>query len=99
MSILFTVIVVVVAYGAVRLVQQARRQRRPTPPRPAVTPAMQQKMARSLTTLIAAGGMNKLAQANTMAKGYGLRRSNFEQLAVPPEEDFARENLMRLARS
>ncbi len=81
--------------GMVSLVQRARRQRRQTPPSPAVTPSMQAKMARALTTLITSGGMRELRQANKMSKGYGLRREHFEALAVPPEEDFALENLMR----
>jgi len=80
--------------ATVSLVARARKQRRPTPPRPAVTPAMQSKMARALTTLITSGGMRELKQANRMASGYSLRRRHFEALAVPPEEDFARANLM-----
>lgn len=86
------------AYGllsaTVSLVARVRRQRRPTPPRPIVTPAMQSKMARALTTLITSGGMRELQQANKIASGYSLRREHFEALAVPPEEDFARANLM-----
>ncbi len=81
--------------GMVSLVQKARRQRRPTPWKPAVTPAMQQKMARALTTLITSGGMRELPKAEKMSKGYGLQRQHFEALAVPPEEDFARANLIQ----
>lgn len=67
-----------------------RRVSRPA----AITPAMQQKMTRSLTTLITSGGMRELSKARKMAEGFGLTRSHFETLATPPEEDFARANLM-----
>jgi len=95
------VLVLLACYGLLSatasLVVRARKQRRPTPPRPAVTPVMQSKMARAITTLITSGGMRELRQANIMASGYSLRREHFEALAVPPEEDFARDNLMRLS--
>ncbi len=84
----------VLAVGAVRVLARQKRRRQPTPPRPAVSPVMQQKMARTLTTLITAGGTEKWSQARTMAKGYGLRSSTFQALAVPPEEDGARESLI-----
>jgi hypothetical protein len=59
---------------------------------------MRLKMARANVTLITSGGMKELPQANKMARGYGLTREHFEALAVPPEEDFALANLMRLCR-
>lgn len=67
-----------------------RRASRPN----AITPAMQQKMARSLTTLITSGGLRQLPKARKMAYGFGLSRAHFEALATPPEEDCARANLM-----
>ncbi len=85
-------------HGLVWLVRRARAQRRPTSVRASVTPAMQQKMARALTTLITSGGMRELPQAKRMSKGFNLRRQHFETLAVPPEEDFARDNLMKAFR-
>lgn len=67
-----------------------RRAARPA----AITPAMQQKMARALTTLITSGGMRELPKGRKMAEGFGLKRTHFDVLATPPEEDFARANLM-----
>lgn len=67
-----------------------RRQVRPS----RITPVMQQKMARSLTTLITAGGMQELSKAKKMSQGFKLRRAHFDQLITPPEEDAARNNLL-----
>lgn len=53
-------------------------------------------MARAITSLITSGGMRELKQVKQMAKGYALKAEHFEALAVPPEEDGARANLIRL---
>ena len=85
----------VAVYAGWRLLRRMwLKPRPPYPPRQRVTEAMRQKMARAMTTLITSGGMRELKQAKQMGKGFRLKQSHFEALAVPPEEDFARANLM-----
>ena len=49
-----------------------------------------ERLARTCTVLITAGGIEKLDEALEMAKGFQLRSVHFDQLAVPPEENGAR---------
>ena len=71
-----------------------RKLRRPVPRVGPIRPSAQAKMARALTTLITSGGMQELRQARQMAKTLQVKRSHIAAVLTPPEEDFARENLL-----